>query len=178
MRAIVLSASLALAGGGAVSLISVEEEIAIGRVAQRDVRTRVQEIGDPQVAAYVSRLGARLAAHADGPHYPYSFTVGRAREVNAFALPGGPVWIHHSVLLAAANESQLAGVLAHEIAHVARRHAVDRMAKQLIANGLLGLLGAVLGSEGGGRRRSGRSACAARSASGVPDGATARSSAR
>jgi predicted Zn-dependent protease len=71
--------------------------------------------------------------------------------LNAFALPGGPVWIHRGILDAAANESQLAGVLAHEIAHIAERHAADQITKQLVANGLLGLLGAMLGSGGGAR---------------------------
>jgi predicted Zn-dependent protease len=72
--------------------------------------------------------------------------------LNAFALPGGPVWINRGILRAATNEAQLAGVLAHEVAHIARRHAANQITKSLIANGLLGLLGAVLGNDPGGAR--------------------------
>ena len=71
------------------------------------------------------------------------------RELNAFALPGGPVWINRGVLQAATNESQVAGVLAHEIAHIAQRHAADQLSKGLVTNLGLGLLGAVLGNSGG-----------------------------
>jgi len=89
-----------------------------------------------------------LAARARGPAYPYSFSVANNRDLNAFALPGGPVWIHRGILHAAADESQVAGVLAHEIAHIAQRHAADQITKQLVANGFLGLLGAILSNEG------------------------------
>jgi predicted Zn-dependent protease len=88
---------------------------------------------------------------ASGPAYPYSFDVANYREINAFALPGGPVWVHRGAIAAATNESQIAGVLAHEIAHVAQRHAAGQMSKGLIANGLLGLLGAVVGNDRGGQ---------------------------
>ena len=103
------------------------------------------------VQSYVASVGRRLAAHARGPRYPYSFSVANYREINAFALPGGPVWINRGAMQAAATEAQLAGVLAHEIAHVAERHAAQQISKGIIANGLLGLLGAVLGNTGGAR---------------------------
>ncbi len=134
-----------------MSLISVNDEIALGKDAQREVRRQVPELRDGPAARYVSDIGRRLAARAAGPRYPYSFSIANHRELNAFALPGGPVWIHRGILHAAANESELAGVLAHEIAHIAQRHAADQITKQLVANGLLGLLGAVLGNGGGAR---------------------------
>jgi predicted Zn-dependent protease len=81
------------------------------------------------------------------------------REINAFALPGGPVWINRGVLQAATNESQVAGVLAHEIAHVAQRHAATQVMHGAFANWGLGLLSAMLGNAGG--------ASAARTAAGV-----------
>ena len=65
------------------------------------------------------QVGKQLAARARGPRYPYSFSIANYRELNAFALPGGPVWINRGILHAAATEAQLAGVLAHEIAHIA-----------------------------------------------------------
>jgi predicted Zn-dependent protease len=130
---------------GALQLISVNDEIALGRQAQQDVRRQVPELRDGVVSNYVSNLGRRIAAQADGPRYPYSFDVANYREINAFALPGGPIWIHRGAIAAAQNESQLAGVLAHEIAHIANRHAADQITKGTFANVGLGLLGAFLG---------------------------------
>ncbi len=130
-------------------LISVSDEIAIGRHTQQEVRKQVPELTDREVRVYVAGIGRRLAARAGGPDYPYSFTVANYREINAFALPGGPVWIHRGAISAAANEAQLAGVLAHEIAHISQRHAADQMSKNLVANGFIGLLGAMLGNTRG-----------------------------
>jgi predicted Zn-dependent protease len=132
------------------SLVSVEQEIAIGRQAQTEVRKQVPELG-ADVRAYVGGIGRELVRHADGPKYPYTFSVANYREINAFALPGGPVWINRGAIDAARNESQLAGVLAHEVAHVARRHAAYQLTKGIIADGLLALLGAVLGNDGSAR---------------------------
>jgi predicted Zn-dependent protease len=143
------AAGAAAAFAAAISLISVGDEIKLGRETQAEVRQQVPQLTDRTAASYVASVGRRLAAHAPGPKYPYSFTIANHRELNAFALPGGPIWVHRGIIEAAANESQLAGVLAHEIAHVARRHAADQISKQLVANGLLGLLGAMLGNEGG-----------------------------
>ena len=136
---------------GAISLVSVNQEIEIGRSAQKEVRRQVVELRDATVVGYVRDVGRRLTARAPGPRYPYSFDVANYREINAFALPGGPVWIHRGAVDAARTEAQMAGVLAHEVAHIARRHAADQLTKALVANGLLGLLGAVLGNEGGAR---------------------------
>ena len=146
--AMMLSATAA----DSLSVISVKDEIAMGRQAQQQVRKTVPVLSDTEVTAYVSRVGRRLAARAPGPRYPYSFSVANYRELNAFALPGGPVWIHRGILHAAANESQMAGVLAHEIAHISQRHAANQITKQLVANGFLGLLGAVLGNDPGAAR--------------------------
>jgi predicted Zn-dependent protease len=137
-------------------LVSVSDEIALGREAQREVKAKTPEVKDSRVLDYVRSVGASLARRAAGPRYPYSFSVANYREINAFALPGGPIWIHRGALAAARNEAQVASVLAHEIAHVAERHAADQLTKNLVANGLLGLLGAVLGND-----RSARTAQAA-----------------
>ena len=131
------------------SLVSVEEEIEIGREANAQVRKELPEVRDAQAAQYIRAIGQRLARQATGPEYPYSFSMADYREINAFALPGGPVWIHRGVLHAATNESQVAGVLAHEVAHIAQRHAAGQLTKNMMANLGLGLLGAVLGNGGG-----------------------------
>jgi predicted Zn-dependent protease len=138
---------LSVTTASAMAIISVKQEIELGREAQREVRKQVPEVGDAQVQAYISGIGKRLVARAGGPKYPYSFSTANYREINAFALPGGPVWIHRGTIAAAANEAQLASVLAHEIAHIAQRHAADQISKQLVANGLIGLLGAFLGND-------------------------------
>ena len=144
---LVLACSAATAA--AQSLISVNQEIELGRQTQREVKAKVPEVTDTQVVSYVQSLGRRLAANAGGPKYPYSYSIANYREINAFALPGGPVWLHRGTITAAQNEAQLVSVLAHEIAHIAQRHAADQLTKQLLANGLLGLLGAVLGNDRG-----------------------------
>jgi predicted Zn-dependent protease len=131
------------------SLVSVEQEIEIGQQANAQVRKEVPELREAQVTALIRSIGQRLARQAPGPKYPYSFSVADYREINAFALPGGPVWIHRGVLHAATNEAQVAGVLAHEVAHIAQRHAADQLSKAMVANLGLGLLGAVLGNGGG-----------------------------
>jgi predicted Zn-dependent protease len=140
---------LALAGLLAITLVSVEDEIAIGRQANAQVQKQVPVLRDQQTVAYVRRIGQRLAAHAPGPKYPYSFSAADYREINAFALPGGPIWIHRGVLHSATRESQLAGVMAHEIAHIAERHAASQLTNATLANWGLSLLGSILGNSGG-----------------------------
>ena len=149
-RAALLVAWLcATCGLTAITLVSVEEEIDIGRQADTELRKAVPEFRDAQTAAYIRSLGQRLARHTRGPKYPYTFCVADFREINAFALPGGPVWIHRGALQAATSESQVAAVLAHEVAHIARRHAADQLTRGIMANWGLGLLGATLGNSGG-----------------------------
>jgi predicted Zn-dependent protease len=130
---------------GALNLISVNDEVAIGRKAQQQVRRQVPELRDATVNRYIDNLGRRIVGTADGPRYPYSFDVANYREVNAFALPGGPVWVHRGLIDAARSESQLVGVLAHEVAHIANRHAAEQITKGTFANVGLGLLAALLG---------------------------------
>jgi predicted Zn-dependent protease len=139
-----------LAVAAAITLISVPEEIKLGREAQKQVRASTPQVGG-STGDYVASIGKQLTAKAGGPRYPYTFSVANYRDLNAFALPGGPVWVNRGVLQAARTEAQVAGVIAHEIAHIARRHPAQQISKGLIANGLLGLLGAVLGNAGGAR---------------------------
>ncbi len=134
----------------AIQLVSVADEIAIGKQAQIEVRKQTPMLADGIVTAFVARTGHRLADHARGARYPYKFSVADYREVNAFALPGGPVWVNRGAVTAAANESQLAAVLAHEIAHVALRHSAQQLSNMMVANLGLNLLGALLGNSAGG----------------------------
>ena len=157
--AVALFIALAAVPSAAITLVSVQDEIAIGRQANADTRKQLAVLPDQEVSSYVRSIGARLARAAAGPPYPYSFTVANYREINAFALPGGPIWINRGALQAATNESQVAGVLAHEIAHVAQRHAATQLSNGILANLGLSALGALLGNTGG--------ATAARAAAGL-----------
>jgi predicted Zn-dependent protease len=144
---------LALLGATSASaqfrLISVEQEIDMGRRVDTEVRREMPVLKDAEVTAYVRSLGRRLAQHAPGPKYPYRVSVVDYREINAFALPGGPIWMHRGLMHAATNESQVAGVLAHEVAHIAQRHSADQLTKATMANWGLGVLGAFLGNSAG-----------------------------
>ena len=133
----------------AITLIPVADEIEIGRQTDRQMRKELRQLRDPETVAYVRDLGRRLVRHAPGPKYPYTFSVADYRELNAFALPGGPIWIHRGVLHSATSEAQVAAVLAHEIAHVAGRHAASRLTASTLTSMGLGLLGAMLGNSAG-----------------------------
>jgi predicted Zn-dependent protease len=143
------------ATASAIQLVSVADEIAIGRQAQAQVRRETPELPDAAVRSYVARIGRTLAAHArssggdGGARYPYSFSIANYREINAFALPGGPVWVNRGAIEAARTEAQLAGVLAHEIAHISQRHAATQLSNAMMTNLGLSLLGALLGNSGG-----------------------------
>lgn len=144
-----LVCALLSVAAGAMQLVSVADEIAIGRQAQAKVKQETPQLRDAAVQAYAARIGRQLAAHAKGARYPYSFSVADYREINAFALPGGPVWVNRGAMQTAGAESQLAGVLAHEIAHISQRHAAQQLSNAMVTNLGLSLLGALLGNSGG-----------------------------
>jgi predicted Zn-dependent protease len=140
---------LVIASVAGLTLVSVEQEIAIGKQAHAQMRKETPEVRDAEVVRYVRDVGGRLARVAKGPKYPYSFAVADSHDINALALPGGSVWIHRGVLEKATNESQVAGVLAHEIAHLAQRHAATQLTRAVMTRWSLNLLGALLGNTGG-----------------------------
>ena len=134
---------------GAITLVSVEQEIAIGKQANAQFRKETPELKDAAVVRYVRDVGARLARASTGPKYPYSVAVADTSDINAVALPGGPIWIHRGVLEKATNESQIASVLAHEIAHIARRHAATQLTTVVMTKWGLNFLSSLLGNTGG-----------------------------
>jgi predicted Zn-dependent protease len=137
------------AAAGAIQLISVADEITIGKQAQAKVRKETPRVTDPRTVAYLSDIGRKLASHAQGERYPYTFSIANYREINAFALPGGPVWVNRGGIQTARTESQLAGILAHEIAHISQRHAAQQLSNVMVTNLGLSLFGALLGNAGG-----------------------------
>ena len=104
-------------------------------------------LNNARLDTYVNNLGRRLAAKAPGEKYPYRFKVVNEKSINAFALPGGPVYINRGAIEAADNEAQLAGVLAHEISHVALRHGTNQASKASAAQLPLAILGGVIGND-------------------------------
>jgi peptidase M48-like protein len=104
---------------------------------------------DSSVESYVERVGRRLADATPGPKFPYTFKVVNASDINAFALPGGPTYVTRGLLDAVRNEGELAGVMAHEISHVALRHGTNQASKAYLAQAGLGILGGILGGGGG-----------------------------
>jgi predicted Zn-dependent protease len=124
-----------------LSLMSEAEEIAYGQQADAEVRREMGIYDDPDLQRYVAGIGDRLAQLSHRPHLPWNFAVVDHPAVNAFALPGGYIYITRGLLPYLNDEAELAGVLGHEIAHVTARHA----AQQSTRAGLGGLGLAVLG---------------------------------
>src|SRR5712691_2191728 len=103
-------------------------------------------MNDSRVDNYLNNLGHRLSAHAPGYEFQYTYKGVSDRAINAFALPGGHVYINRGTIEAADNEAQLAAVMAHETSHVALRHGTNQASKASAAQMPLGILGALLGS--------------------------------
>ena len=107
---------------------STEKEVRQGREAAAEVDRQAKFVDDPIITEYVNRVGQNIVLHSDAK-VPFTIKVIDSDEVNAFALPGGFFYVNKGLLLAADNEAELAGVMAHEIAHVAARHAVENQTK-------------------------------------------------
>ncbi len=107
---------------GGINFYSLEQEIALGRQLAREIESRVRIVDEPAVAEYVNRVGQKLVRNSDA-QAPFTIKVIDDDEVNAFALPGGFLFVNTGLIVSAASEAELAGIIAHEIAHVACRHA-------------------------------------------------------
>lgn len=129
------------------NLFSTESEIEIGRESAMEVEQQLPVLRDGAVEDYVERVGARLARQAPGADYPYQFKVLNLAEVNAFALPGGFMYVNRGLLESVRNEGELAGVLAHEISHVALRHSTNQASKAYLAQAGLSVLGGIFGGD-------------------------------
>ncbi len=117
-------------GGG-----SLEKEVSLGRELAAQVDREAKFVDDPLITEYVNRVGQNIVLHSDSK-VPFTIKVIDSDEVNAFALPGGFFYVNKGLILAADNEAEVAGVMAHEIAHVAARHAVENMRKGQWIEGL------------------------------------------
>ncbi|HZQ93368.1 MAG TPA: M48 family metallopeptidase [Candidatus Sulfotelmatobacter sp.] len=129
---------------------TIEQEVEFGQKAVPQIERELPllPVNHP-VSKYINALGQRLAAKAPGYRFPYTFRVVRQKEINAFAVPGGPVYVNTGTI-AAANEAELAGVMGHEIAHIVMRHSTRQASRQTKAAIPLAILSGVLGASVGG----------------------------
>lgn len=119
--------------GKGLNLYSIDKEIAMGKQLADEIERQAKIVKDPIVAEYINRVGQNLARHSD-TQIPFTFKVIDAKDINAFALPGGYCFVHTGLILEADTEAEMAGVLAHEIAHVAARHGTRQATRGTIAN--------------------------------------------
>lgn len=144
-------ANVPLPAPSGFNLFSVEQEIEVGRQNAVEVAKKYPLLPDSDpIAQYVQRLGHRLTSQLPQPTYPFQFHVIAEKDINAFALPGGPVYVNLGSIQACSNEAQLAGVMAHEISHVYMRHSTHQASKEELAQVPLGIVGAMLGGGLGG----------------------------
>jgi beta-barrel assembly-enhancing protease len=129
----------------AFNLFSPKQEMEIGRQSSIAVEKRLPLLSDAEVNEYFNRLGQTLITRAPGERYPYSFKIFNVSEVNVFAFPGGPIYVTRGAIEAARSEGELAGALAHEIAHVALRHGASQASKAYLSQAGLGALGGLVG---------------------------------
>jgi hypothetical protein len=115
------------------NFFSKDQDIAMGREYAQQIEKQFQIVQHRELTEYINRIGQRLAKQGGLEEYPYTFKVVNEPSINAFALPGGPMFVHTGLIKAADNEAQIAGVLAHELAHVVLRHGTQQASKsQLI----------------------------------------------
>ena len=119
--------------GTGLNFYSLEREIALGQDLAKQVEQSTKLVADPEITAYVNRIGQNLVRNSDS-RVPFTIKVIDSGEINAFALPGGFFYVDSGLILAADSEAELAAIMAHEIAHVAARHATRNMTKQQLWN--------------------------------------------
>jgi Zn-dependent protease with chaperone function len=128
---------------------SVQDDIKLGRQAAAEVERQLPVLNDAETTRYVESVGERLVAAIPEefrhPEFRYTFKVVNASDINAFALPGGAMYVNRGMIQAAHNEGEMAGVMAHELSHVVLRHATAQATKQQNAGNQLRTLGMILG---------------------------------
>src|ERR1700741_4611191 len=126
---------------------SPQDDISLGKRAATDAEKQLPLCNAPKVDAYLTQLGTRLVQKlpTGGVQYPFEFHCVNDKAINAFALPGGYVFINRGAIEAGDNEAQLAGVMAHELSHVVLRHGTNQATKAMLAETGLRIFGAVFG---------------------------------
>src|SRR5437763_9202751 len=123
----------------------VQDDIRLGQETAREVDRQFPILDDAEATAYVRRVGERLVAaitpQFQHPEFNYTFKIVDASDINAFALPGGPMYVNRGMIEAARNEGEMAGVMAHELSHVALRHGTAQATKQTSFGNRLSTIG-------------------------------------
>jgi predicted Zn-dependent protease len=120
-------------------LVSEDQEVQMGQAEAKRTISQLGAYADSELQSYVSTIGMKLAAASERPQLPWTFTIVDDPQVNAFALPGGPIFITRGILAHMGSEAELAGVLGHEIGHVTARHSASQMSRAQLAQIGLGL---------------------------------------
>src|SRR3954454_8152708 len=130
---------------GFFNLFSPQQDVQLGKEAKAKVETEMPVLRDTRINGYLTLVGQKLAASPHAGDWPFTFEAINDKNVNAFALPGGPMFINTATITAADNEAQLAGVMAHEMSHVALRHGTHQATKAQAIQLPAAIAGAVLG---------------------------------
>lgn len=133
-------------GKNEISLVSEGQEIQMGQQASQEVAQSIGFVDDPELQAYVAGIGMRMAKQSERPNLPWEFHVVNDAAVNAFAIPGGFIYVTRGLLAHMNSEAELASVLGHEVGHVTARHSVQQISKAQLATLGLGL-GSILSSD-------------------------------
>jgi hypothetical protein len=133
-----------------VNVFTPEQDIQLGKQNAAQAEKQLRMLNDPRVDDYLNSLGKKLAAHAPGYKYPYQYKCVNDTAVNAFALPGGYIYINRGAIEAADTEAQLAGVMAHETSHVALRHGTNQATKEQLTSVPFAILGGMVGGNSAG----------------------------
>jgi predicted Zn-dependent protease len=133
-------------GKSELSLVSEAQEIQMGQQASKEVAQSIGLYDDAKVQSYVADIGKRMAAESERPHLPWEFHVVDDASVNAFAIPGGFIYVTRGLMSAINTEAELASVIGHEIGHVTHRHSVQQISKAQLAQLGLGI-GSILSSD-------------------------------
>ena len=114
-----------------INIFTDAQEVQLGKQFSREIEKEIKIYSDPVVTAYIDQLGQHLASYSQRRNITYHFKVVNTEDVNAFAVPGGYLYVNIGLIRAAENESELAGVIGHEIGHVVGKHGVKQMTRQL-----------------------------------------------
>jgi predicted Zn-dependent protease len=131
------------------NLFSKQQDIDAGKQAAAYADKQLPLVNDPQVLGYLNNLGHRMTQYEPLPaDYPWIFKVVNTKDINAFALPGGYIYVNRGTIESAENEAQLAGVVAHETGHVVMRHGTHQASQIMLTQAPLAILGGMLGQGG------------------------------
>jgi len=128
-------------------IFTPDQDIEMGKEAAKEIAQTRPLVHDDQILDYLSRIGMRLAQSPRAGRFPFRFHAVQEKAVNAFAFPGGPVYVNTGLLAMIGNETELAGVLAHEMSHVALRHGTHQVSKSIPIAAAAAFFGAIIGDD-------------------------------